>query len=708
VNYGRRGPRDLDLGRGFTGQNAAALELKNLRVTSPGPLKVGGRRSDGDAPVDLLITGGLQPIVNAFDVKLSAKPMANEPSIGIDVAATGIRGEGLLAVLPSLKEKIDGSQLTEGAFNTHLDATVNYGRRGPRDLDLGRGFTVEFNVKPLEFRARPDGPIIAGVTEVHGEGIKVEPAKSNVTLKTIDVRTPIFHAYRDNDGIHAVGLVVKLAPQEPVETLTPASAPATMPANGPEAIAASPATAPAPTQRPANEIRLDQLTVSGIDCRIEDRTTQPNTIIPLKSLDVDVRDLSNQLPWNGKSARFSVLMTSDKVPLPPRKGATGTASTQQVAGAYTEDRELFSQITANGKIGFVRRGEVVALDGWTKTAVNGFELLGVRGLAQTFGVTIGGGAFDDINDVRFRPTGEIETRNKIVFTNLSLSEAANGPLQKLFKLPAPIDVAIGAVTDPDGSITLNLPVPIKNGAVTTGDVLGPALGAVTNVLMTGIASAPLKAVSGVGGMLGLGGKEAAPEAPVIIGFLPAYDGLDVDGRAAVAWLVKELKDDEALELQLRHSLSEEDVTRTATRVNPSPEQALALAAQVRQQKSELILKHDTLAAEARGDLGANAFTQAKGTLEALRAISQQIAKADTALDDLYALTGPSAAQQTDRRTRAASLDLARRRIEAIKAALVANGIQNAEARVHAANAQFDPAPEAGGGSVSVTLVRKKH
>ncbi|MDB5327540.1 MAG: hypothetical protein JWM57_3109, partial [Phycisphaerales bacterium] len=309
---------------------------------------------------------------------------------------------------------------------------------------------------------------------------------------------------------------------------------------------------------------------------------------------------------------------------------------------------------------------------------------------------------------RFHPDGNIETKNKIVFTNLSLSEAANGPLGKLLKLPAPIDVAIGAVTDPDGSITLNLPVPIKNGAVTAGDVVGPALGAITNVLVTGIASAPLKAIGGVGDLLGMGGKEAKPEPPVAIVFLPAYDGLDGESKQALATLAKQMKEDEALELQTRHSLTESDVARTGVRVNPPPEQALALAAQVREQKADLLLRHDTLAAQARGDLGAAATVKAKVTLASLRDVSDQIAKAETALDDLYALTGPSAAQQIDRRTRAASLELARRRLDAVRTALSDAGVANVDGRVHATNPQFDIAPDDGGGNVTITLVRKKH
>ena len=706
----------LDLGvdrvglAGFTGPNAAPVELKDIHVLAPGPIAVGGRRADADAPIELKIAGGVEPIVKAFDVGLAIKAIANEPSIAVDLAAKGIRGDGLLAVLPSLKEKIDGSKLTDGDFATKLDATINYGRRGPRDFGIERGFTAEFNVKPLEFRAAPGTPVLAGLQAVHGEGIKVEPSTGNVTVKTLDVTTPSLRAYRDNEGIHAVGLTVKIGANEPVENLAPASQPTTPPAATPEA----PPTPVVAAARPKNEIRLDHFTVSGIDAVIEDRTAEPTTIIPLKSLDVDVRDLSNQLPWSGKSTRFSVLVTSDKVPLPPRKGIKGDATSQPAGGAYTEQRELFSQVTANGKIGFARStnsagAEVVALDGWAKTAVNGFELLGVRGLAKPFGVTIGGGSFDDTNDVRFHPDGNIETKNKIVFTNLSLSEAANGPLGKLLKLPAPIDVAIGAVTDPDGSITLNLPVPIKNGAVTAGDVVGPALGAVTNVLVTGIASAPLKAVGGVGDLLGLGGnKDAKPEPPVIIGFLPAYDGLDAESKQAIATLAKQMKDDEALELQTRHSLTESDVARTSTRVNPPPEQALALAARVREEKADLLLRHDTLANEARGDLGAAATAKAKTTLAALRDVSDQIAKAETALDDLYALTGPSAAQQVDRRTRAASLELARRRLDEVRTALAAAGVANVDGRVHSTNPQFDIGPEDGGGNVTITLVRKKH
>lgn len=688
---------------GFTGPDAAPVDVRDLSITTPGPIRFGGAEPERAGPLYVSVGGAVDPLVGRFDVGLKLTPFAVEPAVAIDVTATGIKGDGLTKLLPALKPRIDGAGLTDGTFTTHVDASISYGRRGPRDLDIGRGFVARFDVKPLEMRATPDGPVLIGVQSVHGEGIKVEPKTGNVAVKLLEVSTPIARAHRDDRGLHAAGLVLLLGAQETPETLT---AP---PPTAPEEPVATPVADAAPTPRPENELRLDRFTVSGVDVVIEDRTSQPFTVIPLKTLDVDVQGLSNQLPWSGKPVRFSLLCTADKVALPPRKGAIGEATTQPVDGAgYTEQRELFSQVTASGRVGFVRNGDTLALDGWAKTAVNGFELLGVRGLVQPYGVTVGGGVFDDTNDIRFNPAGTIETRNRIVFTNLSLSEPADGPLRKLLKLPAPIDVAIGAVTDPDGSITLNLPVPIKNGAIKPGDVVGPALGAVTNVLLTGIASAPMKAVGGIGQLIGLGGKDAAaPEPPVVIQFLPAYAGLDAAARTELARLGEELNKDDTLELQLRHTLTDADAARTAVRANPPVQTALALAERVRQQKVDLQARFAALAAQARGDFGAGSAAQAGEATDGLRELGRQITQAEKSLDDLYALTTPGAAAQADRRTRTAGLDIARQRLEAAKRAITDVAGRRAGTRVSAANPQFDPVPSGEGGDVTVVLVRKK-
>jgi hypothetical protein len=689
----------LTLG-GFTGPGAAPLELADVSITSPGPLSFGGADAESAAPLLLRVAGAARPLTGSSEAVVKLTPFAPEPAATLDVRITGLRGDGVTQLLPTLAGRIDGSGLTDGTFIAHVDASIDYGRRGPRDLDVGRGFVARFDVKPLELRATPDGPVLAGIEAVHGEGIKVEPRTGNVSVKLLEISTPIARAYRDKRGLHAVGMTLLLGADEDAETLTASKAPASQPVNAPAA--------PTPAERPANEVRLDRLTVSGVDVVLEDRTSTPPTVVPIKTLDVDVQDLSNQLPWNGKPVRFSLLCTADKVDLPPRKGARGEASTRPVAGGgYTERRDLFSQVTASGKVALARNGDTVALDGWAKTSVNGFELLGVRGLAEQYGVTIGGGAFDNTNDIRFNPAGTIETRNRLVFTNLSLSEPADGPLRRLLKLPAPINVAIGAVTDPDGSITMNVPVPIKNGAIRPGDVYGPALGAVANVLVTGIASAPVKAVSGIGQLIGLGNKEVAPEPPVVVRFLPAYTGLDSSAAAQLARLGEAMKKDDALELQLRHTLTDGDAERVAVRANPSPDTALALAERVRQQKQDLQARFAATAAQARGDFGAGAGVRAAAATDALRELGRQITQAEQALDELYALTTPGAAAQADRRTRTAGLDVARQRLEGVTREILRTAGRAAAGRVHATNPQFDPQPTTGGGDVTVVLVRKK-
>jgi len=69
-----------------------------------------------------------------------------------------------------------------------------------------------------------------------------------------------------------------LSAQDPSEPPTPVPTPTTLPATA---------------QRPANEFRLDRFTVTGIDVLFEDRTSTPPTLLPLKTLDLEVRDLSS-------------------------------------------------------------------------------------------------------------------------------------------------------------------------------------------------------------------------------------------------------------------------------------------------------------------------------------------------------------------------------------------------------------------------------
>lgn len=677
----------------------------SMRLHNPAPFELGGNDPASRPPLTLQLDGSAEPIVRQFAVTATAKLFENEPSLTIDVNTSGINGKGLTDVAPPLAEVLDGQGLTEGTFTTRLVADVNYGRRGPRDFDLSRGFTATFTVQPLEFRAQPDGPVLAGVEAVRGEGINVQPQTGKVIIRSIEVVKPIGRFVRDEQGLHVMGLVLPLGDSASAGQADATTEPAdVVSADAGAADRASGSQPPTPAERPQAEIRLDRVAVSGIDVIIEDRTTDPTTIVPLKTLDLEVRDISNQMLWTGRPMRFDMLCTADRVPLPPRKGVTSTAP---ASADGLEDRELFSQIVARGQIGMKQLpdGRTI-LTGWAKTSVSGFELLGVRGLAKAQQVEIGGGVFDHSTDIRFRDNGLIETRNRAVFTNLSLSEPPNGPLQRIFQLPAPIDVAIGALTAPDGSITLNLPVTIESGEVDKGKLIAPLIGAVGQVLGTAIASAPIKAVGGVGEMLNIGGGPKAPEEPVELTFLPGVATLEPADLQRLAALVERVRRDSRLELQLRHEMSSADVAHAAQRANPPLEDVRVMADRLRRDKAQLLSDRAVLAARARAEFAAQS-AEAAESVATLRAIDRRLAQIDRSLEQLGELLRPGAETQADRRTRAASLAVAEERFQLIEAALASADIRDLKERIHRTNAQFDPTDLPSGGRVVITVVRSR-
>ena len=693
---------DLKLDRlrvtGLAGADGKPVDLANVSLYNPLPIELAGPNADQRPPLKLQIDGGISPVVRNFAVAIESAPFAGEPTLDVNVTAGGIDGKGLTDIVPQLATTIKGDGLTEGTFNTHLAVSLNYGRRGPRDLDLGRGFVALFTLKPLEFRGQPDGPVLAGVEEVRGEGIKVDPKKGDVIIKSIDVSKPIGRFVRDEQGIHALGFVIPLKPAEPT------TQPATQPAEVAEAKPAPKAPAP-PPERPKSEFRLDRFTVTGVDLIVEDRTTPPTTIIPLKTLDLEVRGLSNQMAWTGKPLQFDMLCTADRVPLPPRKGASVTGPATQTSEGEGEMRELFSQVTANGRIGLKinSEGQVIPI-GWAKTSVNGFELLAVRGPAKAFDVTIGGGVFDDRNDIRFTENGMIETRNRIVFTNLSMSEPANGRLQQMLKIPVPLDLGINAVTDRDGSITMDVPVQVESNKVDTGAVILPAIAAVGQIMVVGITNAPLKAIDSVGSAFGLGPGEKKPDPPVLLTFLTGVATLEAKQQSQIAELAKKLKDDKELEAQLRHELSPADVEQLKRRANPATDDVQLITARLRRDKAELLARRNALAAQARAQYAAQSFS-ADWTVQAVQAADRQLAQIDESLDQFYELLKPGAANQADRRTRAACLSVAAERFDLIQAALTAAGVPDVATRVRKTNPQFEPTGDRG--TVTIILVPKK-
>jgi hypothetical protein len=585
--------------------------------------------------------------------------------------------------LPELKSQIDGSGLTDGRFTTHLEANGKFSRRGPLRYDFAKPFDGEFTIRPLEYRGTPDGPVLAGLEEIRGEGIHVDPAKVAVNMRTLELTKPMGNVWRDKEGIHVLGLVLKVE--------APPAASTTQPSEQSQAVRTPvevPQVATSATTKPAAEIRVDRLLISGIDFRAEDRTTTPNLLVPLTTLDLEARNVSNLTMYEDRPIRFSVVAGAGKVPLASRG-----------------ERELFSEVAANGNLSLYP-----APRGYTKASVSGFELLGIAGPANAQKVQIGGGVFDGTFDLRFEDNGIIDTRSRLALTDLKISEPPDGPVQSSLKLNVPLDAVILILQDASGAITLPLHVPIKQGEVSTNAIMGSAAAAAAPIVGTAVASSPIKIAGGVGSMMGMGGKEkeAGARPAGEVDFAAADTQLSAEAQAQVNALSEKMRRQGKLELTLKSELGGADVARAAVLANPSPADCAAIAEQIRARKNRLMQSRQQLASTARAQLASGDAGSAQMTIEELREINRDLAAAEDAMDRVYDLLRPGADRQADRRTRAAAIYIAQHRLEAVHAALLAAGVPELDKRIRVTRAQFTEPGEADSpGKITFTVLEKK-
>src|SRR5204863_184618 len=85
---------------------------------------------------------------------------------------------------------------------------ITLDRQSPVEFDLSRGFEADAALTGVQFRAAPDGPVLAGLEEVRAEAVHVRPATGDVRAKSLEIVKPTLHAERDAKGIYALGLLL--------------------------------------------------------------------------------------------------------------------------------------------------------------------------------------------------------------------------------------------------------------------------------------------------------------------------------------------------------------------------------------------------------------------------------------------------------------------------------------------------------------------
>jgi len=716
---------------------AIPISLSNLTVRNEERIELLGEDAEARPPMKLAVSGRIDPFVESIAIETRIAPFAAEPGLDVDFDVSGISGRDLAAALPDLAETIDASNLTNGRFEGHLETRLKMKRRSPLDFDLAGGFGLDLLARDVAFRngngdAAIANEVLLGFDELFVDVAKVEPATGDVHVRSVEITKPRGRVSREADGLHLLGLVVKLPPAaeeaEGTEDVRADGGAADGEHAGvaqaedgseeqtedsgtePSDAAASPGGVP--PAEPGPEFRLDKLFVSGIDFLIEDSSAEPAMTVPLTELDVEVKNFTTRAFTEPRPIRFSVLAQSGKIPLPSRsKRSTlfGVLSDTVglVAGSGSgddemEERPFFEEISLRGRVALFPE-----LSGWVKAGVSALELGNFKGPASGAGFTLDDGVLDAGFDLRFRKDGSMDTEARITFTDVSLSEPPDGPIYRYLHLPAPLDTVLFLLRDEDGAIAVPLSFRIGAGGMSGGEIARVATETFGVLVANAIAASPFRIVGTLGDFVPLGEEEAETEEPLALSFGPGDTHLSAAERRLLDGLIERLEDEEELTVTLRHELGGGDIARIAVRANPSRGDCLDLASRLRTRKAEILRAHSETAARARAAYSAGLENDAREASRRLQDLDNELGLTEHALDRILELLRPGAERQAPRRTREACIAVGTARIEAVWRALMDSGVPGIAQRIRLTRPRFTEAEGTAGGRVMVAVGAKK-
>src|SRR5690606_21003031 len=176
------------------------------------------------------------------------------------------------------------------------------------------------------------------------------------------------------------------------------------------------------------------------------------------------------------------------------------------------------------------------------------------------------------------------------------------------------------------------------------------------------------------------------------------------GLAELRALAKRLAGDETAGIVLSHELGREDEAIVRARKNPPLEDALALAARLRDHKRAILDERTDRKSEARAAFATGRDEAAAAARERLRALDRELVATEAALDDVLEVARRDAPRYAERRTRDGCVALARQRLEEVRRALLAAGAPAGEDRIRVRSPRYDAPERDGGGAVRIDAV----
>ncbi len=638
----------------------------NARLFSSAPLVILDRELEQIPALELAFECGLEPVLRELHADLRIEAFAREPRLDVQFKLRGIDAGALAKVAPELGALLDENSMHAGVLSARAGASLRLERSDLAEFDFSRDFGAEFSLEDLRLYESEGGEAIAGLDALRVDVQRFSPSSGALHIREIEIERPSATLTKRADGIHTLGLLIKL-PRPAAES-------------GAQASAGSAPMLPTIVLPPGPEIRIDSLLVREIDVLVRDESVEPVLVLPLDPLYAQVR-------------HFSTRAFSE----PLQVGLFATLGSKAGALPARGDEVLmaFDEMAMSGRLSFSP-----ALKGWVKLDLSALDLRNFAGQAAAEGVELGDGYLDAGIRLRLPGDGTVSVSSGFTFSELSLSEPAGGPISSLLQLPAPLDVVLFAMKDADEEHSMPLNFQIEQGGVSTGALVGAALESVGVVVANAIASAPLRVASSVTDLFGITGGDEDPLAnlAVTLEYAPGAIDLSAAQKASLARLIEALDDDEVV-LVAQHAVGSGDIAYAQRLANPAPDECRELVARSRLRRLELQRLRDELAADARVLYAVGREDEARLAGERLRAAARELDSTEAALDGVLELLRPNSERRKAKRTRLSSLELAQKRLEALGAFIASSEVEHAAQRIElrkptfaAPAAQSPPSP----------------
>ncbi len=599
------------------------------------------------APMHFEVNGAATPLLGKMHTRLELSPFALQPLADLHVQLSDIDTTAIARVLPSASDQLTGT-CTNATLTADLVAQLDLRRRNADTFDLSQPFGIVVRIEGASYGAPDEEPFFA-LPEAEIAVRSFDPASGQLLVQRIELVEPSVRMTQTAEGLEIGGL--RLHPAAPA--VVDESAPA-----GPLPALAN----------PVAESLIDRLRLQGLRVDFRDTRTTPVTHLPIASLDLDVRELSSRVLRESRPFSFSLDLTGGDVDLERRQqrssvvsGVIGSAGSALAMGKDRHDQELrplVGDAVVRGKLALVP-----VLDGEVHMRVDSFELPAIRGLAAGAKIDINDGLLDLTVDATFNGTRGGLIYAVPVFSSLSISEPAGGPISTYLRLPAPLDTVLFLLRDDDGEHRLPVRVVLDNHKLDPSTIRDAAVEAIALLLGKAVGSTPMRALRSVTDLFGLTGKRDPREFDTGVPFPTGETTAPATDFTAIAEL---LLAEPHRRVILRHEPGLGDRDRVAALANPEPTMVLATIGDLRRQRERLLAERLPLATGLAARLTAGRASETFPMQQQLADLDTRLGGLEATLDEALKMLDQDTSGATNRRTREALRDLGEVRMRVVQ------------------------------------------